>query len=86
MGSTAGLELAPSRRAVAVMVTEAPSEAASSGIDVALLAELRAALRGGTAADLARAVNAPPPAVDAALAALAARGTLVQRGPRWFMA
>jgi len=68
------------------MVTEAPPEAAPHGIDLALLAEIRAALRGCTAADLVHAIGAPPPTVDAALAVLAARGMLVQRGPRWFMA
>jgi hypothetical protein len=77
---------APARRAVAVMVAEATSSApAPSGLSVALLAEVRAALRGCTAPDLVAAVGAPPDSVDSALAALAAGGTLVQRGARWFM-
>jgi HEAT repeat protein len=85
-GSPPGAAPAPARRAVAVMVAEATSSApAPSGLSVALLAEVRAALRGCTAADLVAAVGAPPDAVDSALVALAAGGTLVQRGARWFM-
>ncbi|WP_234945196.1 HEAT repeat domain-containing protein [Anaeromyxobacter sp. Fw109-5] len=72
-----------SRAAVAVVeVAPAPGEDLSAGI----VFEVRAALRGCTAADLSNVLGAEPGRVDAALAALAGRGTLVQRGARWFMA
>jgi hypothetical protein len=85
--SAAGPALAPSRRAVAAMVAEAePAGPEPAGLPAVLLTEVRAALRGCTAADLVAVVGAPPAAVDSALAALAARGMLVMRGARWFTA
>jgi HEAT repeats len=70
----------PTRTAVAVLDPEPPSELASG-----ILGEIRAALRGCTAQELATALASPQPSVNAALAALGARGTLVRRGARWFM-
>ena len=49
------------------------------------MGEIRAALRGCTAEGLAAALGAPPPRVDAALQALAVKGTIARRGARWFM-
>ncbi|ABC83602.1 HEAT repeat protein [Anaeromyxobacter dehalogenans 2CP-C] len=72
------------RTAVAVAVREAAP--ADPGLDAGIVGEVRIALRGCTAADLSAVLGAPQPRVDAALAALAARGALVQRGARWFMA
>jgi HEAT repeat protein len=77
---------APSRAATAVMVQEAPPPPEDSGIETAILFEVRAALRGASPDDLAAAVGAPAAAVAAALSSLCDRGTLVQRGARWFMA
>jgi stage V sporulation protein SpoVS len=48
--------------------------------------ELRAALRGRTCAEIATALGAGSLAVEGALRALAARGLVVARGPRWFLA
>jgi HEAT repeat protein len=50
-----------------------------------IVAELRAALRGRAAADLAGLLAAPPDRVEAALRALASRGAVVMRGPRWYV-
>jgi HEAT repeat protein len=80
--------VAVARAAAAVMVEEvAPAGPAdASGIETAILFEVRAALRGASPDDLASAVGAPASAVAAALEALRTRGALVQRGARWFMA
>ena len=72
----------PARAAVAVLD---PARATDTELSQSILVEVRAALRGCTAENLAAALGAPAAAIDAALAALAARGTLVQRGARWFM-
>jgi hypothetical protein len=66
------------------VASAAPADA--SGIETALLFEVRASLRGASPDDLATAVGAPASAVAAALEALRTRGALVQRGARWFMA
>jgi hypothetical protein len=67
-------------------VLDAPADPTpSSDLDTRIVSEIRAALRGCTADDLAAALSAPQPHVDAALAALAARGTVARRGTRWFM-
>jgi hypothetical protein len=74
---------APGARTAVATVT---TTSADASLEPAIVAEVRAALRGCTAADLSAALGAPAPRVDATLAALASKGTLVQRGPRWFMA
>ncbi|HSB20030.1 MAG TPA: PBS lyase, partial [Anaeromyxobacteraceae bacterium] len=51
----------------------------------AALAEVRAALRGSTAAEIAAALGAGPGPVEGALRALVAQGRIVPRGPRFFM-
>ncbi|ACG75108.1 PBS lyase HEAT domain protein repeat-containing protein [Anaeromyxobacter sp. K] len=77
--------LAPAARAaVAVAVVDAAP--ADPGLEAGIVGEVRIALRGCTPADLSAVLGAPQPRVDAVLAALAARGALVQRGARWFMA
>ena len=86
-----GLSLAGSpavaRAATAVLVEDAPPPPPeASGLESAVLFEVRAALRGSSPDDLAAAVGAPAAAVSAALSSLRDRGTLVQRGARWFMA
>ncbi len=73
------------RAAVAVLEDGPAAPRASGDLGPAIVSEVRAALRGCTAADLALTLEAEPARIDAALAALAARGTLVQRGSRWFM-
>jgi hypothetical protein len=50
-----------------------------------VLAELRSALRGGTESSLTSLLGAPAARVEAALAALAARGQVERRGTRWFV-
>jgi hypothetical protein len=80
--------IAVARAAAAVMVEDAlpslPRDA--TGIEMAILFEVRAALRGTSHDDLVSAVGAPASAVAAALDALRSRGALVQRGARWFTA
>ncbi len=66
----------------AVAVVDAPS---GGDLEAGILGELRAALRGCTAAALVDALGEPAGRVEAALAALAAGGTITQRGARWFM-
>jgi hypothetical protein len=71
--------LTQARTAVAV------ADAAVFGsIEESVVAEVRAALRGRTAEDLVSLIPAEPAAVEAALAALVARGTLARRGTRFF--
>jgi hypothetical protein len=77
---------AVARAATAVMVEETAPAPAAGGLEALVLGELRAALRGAAPADLAAALDAPLAAVAAALEVLRARGTLVQRGPRFFTA
>jgi len=67
------------RAAVAVALAD-PS------LDDAVLAEVRTALRGRTAAEISQALGREPPQVEAALRALVTRGRLSPRGPRFFMA
>lgn len=74
------------RAAAAVMVQEAPAPPAAPGLEAAVLSEVRMSLRGAAPADLAAAIGAAPASVAAALETLRARGTLVQRGSRWFTA
>jgi hypothetical protein len=79
---------APARAAAAVRVKERAPAASpeASGLETAVLSEVRAALRGASSDDLSAAVGAPAVTVAAALSSLRDRGTLVQRGARWFMA
>jgi len=85
-GRADGQPATVARAAAAVMVQEAPAPSAAPGLEAAILSEVRIALRGVAPADLAAAVGAAPDAVAAALETLRARGTLVQRGSRWFTA
>jgi hypothetical protein len=74
-------------RAVAVAPAVAPAPGAGPGaLEAALLLELRGALRGLPADELARVCAAPPARVEAALEVLAGRGAVLRRGPRWCMA
>jgi len=72
--------LAQARTAVAV----ADTAAVAGSIEESIVTEVRAALRGRSAEDLFRLIAAEPAAVEAALAALVARGTLARRGTRFF--
>lgn len=78
-----GARAAPA--APAVHVTVAVAEEPAPALADAVLAEVRAALRGRTAAELSVALGADPAAVEGALRALAARGQLTPRGPRFFL-
>jgi hypothetical protein len=73
--------VAEARTAVAV-VDPPPSQ---GSLEQSIVSEVRAALRGRSSDELARLVSAEPAAVEAALAALVARGTLARRGARFFM-
>jgi hypothetical protein len=64
-----------------VAVAAAPAPALSE----AVFAEVRAALRGRTASELAEALGEGTVAVEGALRVLAGAGRLVRRGPRWFV-
>jgi HEAT repeats len=83
-GGEGGPFSAARSRGVAVLVQEAA--AVGDDLESTLLGEIRTALRGHTADDLARLLRATPARIGTALAALASKGTLVQRGARWFMA
>jgi hypothetical protein len=73
--------------AIAVAPIAAPAPGAGPGaLEAALLLELRGALRGLPAEELARVCAAPPARVEAALEVLAGRGAVLRRGPRWCMA
>jgi hypothetical protein len=88
MAATAPARHAPSavRTAVAVLATPAPAPPSPrDDLEPRILAELRAALRGCSGEQLAAALGAPAGQVDAALAALAARGGVERRGTRWFV-
>jgi hypothetical protein len=79
----------PTARPTAIQA--APRAAVASAdadpvLDEAVLAEIRTALRGRTAAELTLALGRPPVQVEATLRALVARGRIAPRGPRWFMA
>ncbi len=76
----------PPRTRVAVLEAPAPAAPPPGALEAALLLELRGALRGQSADELARVCGAPPARVDAALELLAGRGAVVRRGPRWCMA
>jgi HEAT repeat protein len=69
----------------AVAVLEAPAAPQPSGLEPQVLAEIRSALRGCTEDQLAKALVAQRPLVDAALTTLAARRAVERRGTRWFM-
>ncbi len=81
------------RREMAVVSAAGTSQAAvavaapcaDSALASAALAEVRAALRGSTAEELALALSRDRAAVEASLRALVAQGQLVARGPRFFM-
>jgi HEAT repeat protein len=77
------------RTAVAVLdaplAPPAPAvRAGDHGLEGRILAELRAALRGCNEAQLSSVLATCPAEVEAALAALAARGAAERRGTRWF--
>ncbi len=75
------------RAATAVAVLEQPpAPSAPSALEQTIVFEVRAALRGSSPPELATALSAPLAAVVAALELLRVRGTLVQRGARWFTA
>jgi hypothetical protein len=74
------------RTAVAVVEAPAPAAGPADELEARVIGEIRAALRGATPADLCGVLGADPSRVEAALAALAARGALAKRGTRWFMA
>jgi hypothetical protein len=67
------------------VVEAPPAVAAAVEFEEAIVAELRGALRGRAAAELASLLAAPPARVEAALHLLSARGAIVARGPRWYV-
>jgi hypothetical protein len=75
------------RTAVAVLAAPVtvPSPPPADELEPRIVAELRAALRGCTGEQLGSVLGAPAGRVDAALAALAARGAVERRGTRWFV-
>jgi HEAT repeat protein len=81
--STSSVAAAPRARTAVAVVTATP--AGDPDLGPRLVAELRAALRGGTESGLASLLGAPAARVEAALAALAARGQVERRGTRWFV-
>ncbi len=87
MPGPAAAALAPRAR-VAVLEAPAPAAAAPApgSLETAVLLELRGALRGQGAEELARVCGAPSARIEAALEVLAGRGAVVRRGPRWCMA
>jgi hypothetical protein len=70
-------------------VLEAPAPVAAApapgSLEATVLLELRGALRGLEAGELARVCGATPARIDAALEVLGGRGAVVRRGPRWCM-
>lgn len=68
----------------AVAVLDAPASDPDP-LEATLVGEVRASLRGRSAEELAQITDAEPAAVATALRALVARGTLSQRGSRFFM-
>jgi len=80
-GAPAAAMTAPERR-VAVMVAPAGPDPA---LAAATLAEVRTALRGRTAEEMADLLRRDRASIETNLRALVARGELVARGPRFFM-
>jgi hypothetical protein len=78
----AAAALAHARTATAVV--DPPADGGDP-LEEAIVVEVRSALRGRTPDELAAALPAGTAAVQAALSALVARGTLAQRGSRFFM-
>jgi hypothetical protein len=66
-----------------VAVADAPGP--SDPLEEAVVAELRAALRGRSLDELAAVVPGGRPAAEVALRSLVARGALAQRGARFFV-
>jgi HEAT repeat protein len=91
-----GAELRQAVSRIATATLPLPSRAAAPAatavvdpdpaLEAAVTGEVRTALRGRTCAEIAAALGAGSPAVEGTLRALAARGLLVARGPRWFLA
>lgn len=81
----APLPLSPPQRLSARLPPASAGAREDSPLESTIVAELRAALRGRAAADLAGLLATPPNRVEAALSALAARGVVVMRGPRWYV-
>jgi HEAT repeat protein len=79
------LAAAATRARTAVAVVPPKPTPGDPELEPRLVAELRAALRGGTESGLASLLGAPAARVEAALAALAARGQVERRGTRWFV-
>jgi hypothetical protein len=75
--------LAAASRVAVLEIEDAPAPD-GGGLDETIVAEIRAALRGRTTAELAAAAGADLPRVEAALHGLAARGAVALRGVRWF--
>jgi hypothetical protein len=78
------------RAAVAVLEAApsgalAPTVQAGAALEEAIRLEVRGALRGVGAEELARITGAPPARVEAALAVLAARGMVTLRNTRWWI-
>jgi hypothetical protein len=76
------------RAAVAVVAAPAPRAAVAvveQADEEAVLAELRGSLRGRSLEELSALLGAPASRLDGSLRALAARGAVVERGPRWYV-
>ncbi len=74
----------PGRTEVAVV--EAMGPLAAESVGERLLVELQSAMRGCTLAELVRLLGAPPEAIESACALLTARGQVVRRGLKLFVA
>jgi HEAT repeat protein len=87
--AAAAVAVPEARAAVAVAIADpggsSDEPAVGDDVDVRVVAEIRAALRGCTPEGLAAALGVPPVRMEAALRTLAAQGTVAQRGTRWFM-
>jgi hypothetical protein len=87
--AAAAVAVPEARAAVAVAIADpggsSDEPAVGDDVDVRVVAEIRAALRGCTPEGLAAHLGAAPALVEGALAALAAKGTIARRGTRWFM-
>jgi hypothetical protein len=77
-GERPGEGAAPSSSAPAASVV-------ATGLEDAIVAELRGALRGRATAELAGLLSAPEGRIQESLNGLAARGAVVARGPRWYV-